>query len=46
MLHHYNCVLFIIIPSVTEVRMMLKRKKIMLRGFRQQNVAKERLGVI
>jgi len=25
MLHHYNCLLFIIIPPVTDVPMMLKR---------------------
>jgi len=24
-LHHYNCLLFIIIPPVTDVRMMLKK---------------------
>jgi len=29
MIHHYNCLLFIIIPLVTEVRMMLKKGKIM-----------------
>jgi len=25
MLHHYNCLLFIIIPLVTDVHVMLKR---------------------
>jgi len=40
-IHHYNCLLFIIItPSVTDVHMMLKRGKIMRRGFGQQDVAK------
>jgi len=29
MIHHYNCLLFIITPPVTDVHMMLKRGKIM-----------------
>jgi len=29
MIHHYNYILFIIIPDVTDVHMMLKRGKIM-----------------
>jgi len=28
MIHHYNCLLFIIIPSVMDAHMMLKRGKI------------------
>jgi len=31
MLHHYNCLLFIIIPPLTSVHVMLKRKKRMLK---------------
>jgi len=29
MINHYNCLLFIIIPPVTDVYVMLKRGKIM-----------------
>jgi len=29
MIHHYNCLLFIIIPPVMDVHMMLKRGKVM-----------------
>jgi len=29
MIHHYDCLLFIIIPPLTDVRMILKRRKIM-----------------
>jgi len=43
--HYYNCLLFIIIPLVTDVHVMLKKIECERRVSRQ-NVAKERLSVI
>jgi len=41
MLHYYNCLLFIIIPPVTDVHVMLKRTEC-----EESSAAKERLSVI
>jgi len=46
MIHHYNCLLFIITPPLTDVYMILERKENAKRGFGQQNLAEERPGVI
>jgi len=44
-LHHYNCVLFIMIPPVTDMHVVLKKSNAK-EEFGRQNVAKERLSVI
>jgi len=47
MIHHYNCLLVIIIPCVMDVHMMLKRGKSNAKNeFGQLNVAKEGLDII
>jgi len=45
MLHHYNCLLFIIIPPVTDVRVMLKRIECE-KSLVEINAAKQSLSVI
>jgi len=46
MLHHYNCLLFIIIPPVTDVHVMLKRIEGEKGVWSKKRIAKERLNVI
>jgi len=46
MIHHCNCLLFIIIRPVADVHVMLERKGNAKKGFGQQNLAEERLGAI
>jgi len=46
MLHHYNCLLFIIIPPVTNVHVMPQRVECETKVSSNKSVAKEILSVI